>query len=166
MRRRWLRTCLVGAVCALTLSFSAPQVRAQIAPLPPGQPAYGLTQGQWLEAFAQWFGSIPVSSNPRLNYDSDGTHAGVGQHGPVWFLSDQPRGTQYARTVTVPEGKAILTASPFLMVTAATGARTDASLVSQVDANMSDNLGGFTRLDVSLDEVLVGNIMSYRVHTD
>src|SRR5207244_9473823 len=84
MNHRWCRTCFVWAACALTLSFSAPQVRAQIAPLPPGQPAYGLTQAQWLEAYVQWFGSIPVISSPWT--DSDGTDAGIGQHGPVWFL--------------------------------------------------------------------------------
>jgi hypothetical protein len=134
--------------------------------LPPGQPAYGLTQAQWLEAYVQWYGSIPVSSSPWFSYDSDGTHAGVGQHGPVWFLSSQNRGTQFSRTVTVPEGKAILAVATGFTAAAVPGAKTDASLLNQAAADTSVALGQVTRFEVSLDGAPVEDLLPYRVHTD
>src|SRR5688500_18826670 len=86
MNHRSRPTGLVWAACALGLLFSAPQVRADIQPLAPDQTVYGLTRAQWLEAFIQWFGSIPDNSSPWRDLDSRGVRAGVGQHGPVWFL--------------------------------------------------------------------------------
>src|SRR5437870_3458795 len=133
MNHRSRPTCLVWAVCALTLSFSVPQVRADTQPLAPDQTAYGLTRAQWLEAFIQWWGSIPVSSSPWRNYDSTGLRAGVGQHGPVWFLPGGFAGLQVNRTVVVPEGKAIFRGVLFRNSTAVPGAMTDASLVAAAD---------------------------------
>src|SRR5438128_7862962 len=133
MNHRSYRTCLVWAVCALTLSFSVPQVRADTQPLAPDQTAYGLTRAQWLEAFIQWFGSIPVSSSPWISYDTEGLRAGVGQHGPVWFIPAGFPGTQVTRTVTVPEGKAILRGVIIRWHAAVPGAMTDASLLKAAD---------------------------------
>lgn len=163
MNHRLHRTCLVWAAWAVTLSFSAPSVRAQTAPLPPDQPAYGLTRAQWLEAFIQWFGSIPVSSSPWKDYDSDGLRAGVGQHGPVWFLPPGFLGQQGTRTITVPEGKAIYLGVLIRWRNAVPGAQTDANLLAAADLSLI--LPQITHIEASLDGVSVGDILSYRVQS-
>jgi hypothetical protein len=65
---------------------------------------YGKSYGQWAVAWWQWAFSIPAANNPVL--DSTGVFAGVGQHGPVWFLGGS-FGDSSERTLTIPAGKAI-----------------------------------------------------------
>jgi hypothetical protein len=163
MNHRLRPTRLVGAVCALALFLTAPQVRAEIQPLAPDQTAYGLTRAQWLEAFIQWFSSIPQSSSPLPQFDTAGVRAGVGQHGPVWFLPPGPLATDGSRTVTVPEGKAILVGVLFAYAAAQPGEKTDASLLQEAD--LSWVLDRHTRIEASLNGVSMGDVTKYRVQT-
>jgi hypothetical protein len=59
---------------------------------------YGNLAQKWTE----WMNSIPSGQHPVL--DETGEYAGVGQHGPVWFLAGTFGGTAY-RECSVPAGK-------------------------------------------------------------
>ena len=72
--------------------------------LPPNSHAFGMSYGQWADAWVQWAFSIPMDHNPIT--DLTGQDAAVGQSGKVWFLAGTFGGTA-ERTITVPEGKAL-----------------------------------------------------------
>ncbi len=57
---------------------------------------------EWQAEWLQWAVSLPASLSPFL--DTTGQNAGVGQHGPVWFLAGNFGGT-VTRAVAVPAGK-------------------------------------------------------------
>jgi hypothetical protein len=66
---------------------------------------FGISYGDWLAKWNQWFIQIPKGVNPRENYTSE--RCATGQSGPVWFLTDILKGKE-VRTCTIPAGKAIL----------------------------------------------------------
>ena len=67
---------------------------------------YGMSYGQWGDAWWQWAMSIPADMNPVM--DTTGEFAAVGQSGPVWFLAGTyGGGVPTERTVTIPAGKAL-----------------------------------------------------------
>jgi hypothetical protein len=72
--------------------------------LPIQSTPYGMTYGQWGDAWWQWTMSIPADINPVT--DPTGEFAAVGQSGPVWFLAGTYGGV-LERTVTIPAGKAL-----------------------------------------------------------
>lgn len=166
MNHRSRTTWLVWPACALGLLLAAPPARADIQPLAPDQTAYGMTRGQWLEAFIQWWGSLPDNSSPWRDLDSRGVRAGVAQHGPVWFLPPGDIGTtNISRTITVPEGKAILVGVLFSMSWAVPGAKTDAKHFQDAERSLSSILAQHTRIGARLDGVSMGDVMQYRVQT-
>jgi hypothetical protein len=72
--------------------------------LPPGSNPFGMSYGEWGDAWIRWAYSIPADQNPIL--DLTGQDAAVGQSGKVWFLAGTAGGAA-ERTITVPEGKAL-----------------------------------------------------------
>jgi hypothetical protein len=72
--------------------------------LPIGSTPYGMTYGEWGDAWWQWVMSIPADINPVA--DPTGECAAVGQSGPVWFLAGTYGGA-VERTITIPAGKAL-----------------------------------------------------------
>ena len=66
---------------------------------------YGKTYGEWVVAYWQWALSFPTAASPLIS-DPDGSLAGLGQSGPVWFLGST-LGDSVTRTFTMPAGKAI-----------------------------------------------------------
>jgi hypothetical protein len=66
---------------------------------------FGISYGEWLAKWVQWFIQIPSEVHPREHYTPE--RCATGQSGPVWFLVDILKGKE-ERTCTIPTGKAIL----------------------------------------------------------
>lgn len=93
--------CLSVSTSSATAATGNPIIAAHQAP-------YGKSYEQWAGRFWQWFLSIPATVHPFT--DMEGTHCGIAQEGPVWFLVGDPTfgdgGVE--RACTIPAGKAIL----------------------------------------------------------
>jgi hypothetical protein len=89
--------------------------------MPPQSHAFGKTYGDWLMESYKWMESAPVQINPML--DRTGEFAGVGQHGPVWFLGTDAWNERVERRLTIPASKAI-----FLLIDHTRWATTPADL--------------------------------------
>jgi hypothetical protein len=61
--------------------------------------------GEWTAAWWQWAAAFAPDVNPVI--DPDGTYAGQGQSGPVWFLAGTFGGTA-ERNITIPLDKYLL----------------------------------------------------------
>jgi hypothetical protein len=72
----------------------------------PSSHPFGNTYGQWSAAWWQWAVSFPTSTSPLTNTDAKSCE--LGQSGPVWYLSADPRGVSSQRLCTIPAGKGIL----------------------------------------------------------
>ncbi len=66
---------------------------------------FGISYGDWLGKYFQWFVGIPADINPREHYTPES--CSIAQSGPVWFLTDILKGSE-ERTCTIPSDKAIL----------------------------------------------------------
>ena len=64
----------------------------------------GQSMAEWAKDWWRWWMPIPANVNPALD---DGTHCGINQEGPVWFIGG-PITPTFARTCAIPHGKAIL----------------------------------------------------------
>lgn len=65
---------------------------------------FGISYGDWLAKYFQWFIQIPADIHPREHYTPDS--CSIDQSGPVWFLTDILKGAE-ERTCTIPSEKAI-----------------------------------------------------------
>ena len=65
---------------------------------------YGIPYQKWIERNWQWKYNIPTAQNPLNNYSPE--KCAIGQHGPVWHLTELLSGTE-KRTCTIPAGKSI-----------------------------------------------------------
>lgn len=110
MKTRLLKNVLLTSALLLSAAAPAPadsdKGRGPEILSPKSSP-YGETYGQWAADWWTWALSIPAEVNPL--HDTTGAFAGVGQHGPVWFLAGATGSGNIAvtRNVTVPEGKAL-----------------------------------------------------------
>jgi hypothetical protein len=164
-RLAWTTLVLV----ALMLLAKGASAQEGIRPLSPDGTAYGLTLTDWAVAYFQWFHSIPRGSSPDLLLDKTRVRAGIGQHGPVWFLphaffdEDLISGTF---TFTIPVGKSIL-----LNVAATNGAEppgrwTEEQLRAQFRKGGAEAyLDRIAVMEVSLDGVAIPDVKGYRVQT-
>ena len=66
---------------------------------------FGISYGEWLAKWNQWFINFPNENNTRDQYTPE--LCSVGQNGPVWFLADILNGKDN-RSCTIPADKAIL----------------------------------------------------------
>jgi hypothetical protein len=73
--------------------------------LPPNQPAYGKSYGEWAAAWWNWALSGPDGNN--VLQDTTGALCGLNQSGPVWFLAGTLNSGAAVRTCTIPAGKAV-----------------------------------------------------------
>lgn len=72
---------------------------------PPDEPVFGMTYGEWAAKWWQWEFSLPTSVNPWFD---TGANAGIGQSGPVYFLTGILTGpSKVVREISVPAGKAL-----------------------------------------------------------
>jgi len=66
---------------------------------------FGISYGDWLARWNQWFIQIPTAIHPRSQYTPE--RCAIDQSGSVWYLTDILKGKE-ERTCTIPTGKAIL----------------------------------------------------------
>jgi hypothetical protein len=103
-RRSWgvLVALLVTPLLAIPLHGAGAKVDPRVYPA--GAKVEGKTYAEWSVLWWQWALNIKKDRNPIL--DKDGTFAGEGQSGPVWFLAGNAGGKTSRRCV-VPAGKPI-----------------------------------------------------------
>jgi len=92
---------------ALTLALAVMSGTAQAGtkPLSPDASARGTSYADLTAAWLEWTTAVPASINPIL--DADGTFAGEGQTGKIWFLTGTTTGGSVTRHVTIPAGTAL-----------------------------------------------------------
>jgi hypothetical protein len=66
---------------------------------------FGVSYGNWLAKYSQWFIQFPADLHPREHYTPE--RCSAAQSGPVWFLTDILAG-DVERTCIIPSDKAIL----------------------------------------------------------
>jgi len=94
---------IVGLVTAPVPTAFADRPKLEI--FPPNKPSFGMTYAEWAAKWWQWEFSLPTSVNPWFD---TGANAGIGQSGPVYFLTGVLTGEPVVkRTITKPEGKAL-----------------------------------------------------------
>jgi hypothetical protein len=134
-----------------------------IQPLPPDGTAYGMRMPDWAVAYLQWLFSIPVDSSPFLAFDTMGERAGVGQRAPVWFVPAYPVPGSGIRTVTIPDGQAVLVSPAVILRTEPPGTVLEDELLDFSD--QPPYLERIQVLEVSLDGALVPDIQRHRLKT-
>jgi hypothetical protein len=125
---------------------------------------YGKSYGQWATAWWQWVLGIPAANNPLL--DSTGAFAGVGQHGPVWFLGASLGGSE-ERTFTIPAGKGLfLPVTPWIFGSIAgdcgasnPGVTCDVPTLRSAAAAVATSV---QTMEVSIDGEPVDHLRNYR----
>lgn len=65
----------------------------------------GAARAEWTQRWWRWWMSIPLGVGPSK--DTTGVQCGINQSGPVWFIGG-PLGSDFVRSCTIPQGKAIL----------------------------------------------------------
>lgn len=95
---------------ALLLGAALAVVPAALAGIP--NPAYSgkakvgkVKPADWVGHWFQWFYATPEGYHPL--YDTAGDYAGIGQRGPVWFLTPGLAQDDITRDIRVPAGVAL-----------------------------------------------------------
>jgi hypothetical protein len=123
---------------------------------------YGISYGNWLTKWWQWYIGIPAKDHPNNNPAPQ--NCALHQQGPVWFLSNLPETKQIViHNCTVPSGKAIA-------FTIETG---------ECDLGMSDVKGDndlvtcaskgnqrYVTLQASVDGIPIPNLEQYRMQSN
>ena len=161
----------LGCLLAVALTGSGLAQEATptgaLAVMPPDEPAYGASLGDWLARQFQWQISIPAPVNPVT--DPTGERCGLGQSGPVFFLAPvMGEAPEASRTCVVPAGVAVLL--PLFATECSTvepppyfgrdEAQLRACAAAEVDAFAPEDT-----MEVSLDGADVPNLGRFRVQT-
>jgi hypothetical protein len=117
--RQWPLVCALlaaagSAVAGSTGTIPMPRMaqRPAVSPTPEMAAAHSASNETWrgetradlAVRWHRWFEAIPLAVVPHG--DPTGANCGIGQAGPVWFLSG-PLGGNFNKACTVPAGKAI-----------------------------------------------------------
>ena len=109
MKRTWsgrYKSALGMVALTAVILLAQPMTLFAQAAYPANATPFGMTYGDWMAAYLQYFFSIPASINP-VN-DTTGADCNVAQgSGPVFFLNSTWIGTSVTRTCTIPS-KALL----------------------------------------------------------
>jgi hypothetical protein len=153
-----------AAVVFLALALGPTTARAQDGqPYPPDASVSGMKLADWAAALFQWRYSLPRSVDPDVTVDATGERGGIGQRAPVWFLPVFNIGTG-TRTITIPEGYAILTHVGWTMFVATPGRFTDAELLARLDLSILDQVAALTA-GARLGGLAITDVKPYRVIT-
>ena len=173
IKSNWL-TRTAGVLPALLVGTALPQVLPADRAFAEDSPVlrvnnkayFGRTYGEWVVAYWQWAMSFPTAASPWLS-DEDGSLAGLGQSGPVWFLGGTA-GNSVTRTLTIPAGKAILLpvhqwifgATVFDCDPSVPGVPCDVHTLKQAAA---DAAKAVALMEVSIDGQAISDVKDYRV---
>lgn len=159
---------LMSLVAVSLLVLAANRAAAADSPVlhVSSKPYYGQTYGEWVVGYWQWAMSFPVTASPWFS-DEDGSLAGLGQSGPVWFLGGTP-GNSVTRTFSMPAGKAIFLpvhqwifgATVFDCEPSVSGVPCD---VPTLKKSAADAAKAVTLMEVSVDGQAVPDVKDYRV---
>lgn len=162
MKRSW--PVLIFAFVALSMG-RAPCRAGGV--LPPHSTVAGQTIGEWSVQWWQWQLSFPVSVNP--SFDDTGAHAGLGNVGPVFFLTGS-LAPSYDPLNVVVNRAATISANQYIFVPLL-NALFDNSLFpppggpfdeAQLRRQAADSLAGISELRASIDGVEVPNLFDHR----
>jgi hypothetical protein len=121
---------------------------------------YGIPYKDWTAKWWQWLIGLPSASNPRINYNP--SKCGVGQGGPVWFLTDVSGSGKEVRGCSIPAGKAIL--FPILSGECDYGVST---VKTDSDMRQCATEGNdFSVIAATVDGMKLKNLDQYRVQSD
>lgn len=96
------RLSSIALVFASAITLVATSGAAQAGVIGPGEEVAGKSQAAWTADWWQWAMSFPFASSPM--FDGDGSRAGYGNTGPVFFVAGA-FGGDYTRKFNVPAGK-------------------------------------------------------------
>jgi hypothetical protein len=164
-----LATLLLGFAVVSTTVRAGGKGNPNPGVLPPQSNSHGQSYGEWGAAWWQWVLAQPQGDPSPLNplNDPDGTYAGAGQAGPVWFLAGSwlnygpPHyiAMPTVRTCVVPAGKTLF----FPIVNTLWGvAGGDVGDVDQLLAGAAASIDLVEVLQVEVDWVPLENLWSYR----
>lgn len=127
---------------------------------PPDEPVFGMTYGEWVAKWWQWEFSLPTSVNPW--FDDTGANAGIGQSGPVYFLTGILTGSPVVeRTISIPKGRALF--FPILN-TFCDNVDTDPPMtLEQLRECAAYTINGVSKLFVKIDGKPIHDLFRYRV---
>ena len=158
--RRLSLALVLTMLCASALA-APPASKGNPNPgiIPPNAHFHGLTYGEWLVAFNQWFFSLPAADNPIFEGNEHKIANGQPKH--VWFLANAAPVVD--RHFTIPAGTALY-ATIF-------GVEWDNQICVDPDTNLTvDQLravaksivDSFTSIEAQVDGVPVRDIAAYR----
>jgi hypothetical protein len=150
---------MLFAVSLLATSTSSLARHENSRIVPPERHYKGLTYGEWQMKFNQWFYGVPAADNASLIGNED--KLAVGQPKHVWFLANVVPVAD--RHIIIPKGKALWVTifgvewDNYLCV------EPDMSLtVNELRALVKGIVDSMTDIEVTIDGVLVHNVMAYR----
>jgi hypothetical protein len=147
----------VGLVIAPVPTAFADRANLQI--FPPNKPSFGMTYAEWAAKWWQWEFSLPTSVNPWFD---TGANAGIGQSGPVYFLTGILTGAPVVkRTIRIPEGKALF--FPIFNSWADNVDVKPPKTFQELRAQAASLINTVSELHVSIDGRNLDNLFSYRV---
>jgi hypothetical protein len=130
--------------------------------VPPDARFQGLSYGEWMARFNQWFLSVPAADNPGLLGNED--KLAIGQPDHLWFLTNTLPVVN--RSFTVPTGTGL-----FAMIF---GGELDNFFctdpdthhtVEELRASLKSIVDSFTDIQVQVDGETVENVVRYRATT-
>jgi hypothetical protein len=149
----------------LALTLCSTTARAQDGqPYSPDATVYGMKMPDWAAAWMQWRFSLPRSVDTDVMVDPTGEWVGIGQRAPVWFIPVFNFIGTGTRTITVPEGHAILAVAGWNVFVARPGQYTDAELLARVDTAFLDRVAA-SNGSARLDGVTITDWKRFRVLT-
>jgi hypothetical protein len=159
------KTMALALLAAMLVAFSSHPALADESDrtahvFPPKSKPFGETYSQWAAEWWTWALSIPPESNPVT--DTTGAFAGVGQHGPVWFLAGVIAGSGLStvtRTITVPEDKALF--FPIINVLWTTGPADLPITVPQIRDILEGVAANFGTLRCEIDGLAVRHLHDF-----
>lgn len=153
-----------GALILLVASYS--QVATAGIPnpgvLPVKSHAYGMSYGEWGQAFNNWLWQFSLADFPLLQGDG-ATDCGLGQSGKVWFLAGVLGGT-VERSCAIPPGKALFISLNSVLSFAPYFGSNEEEIRADAkrDLDGTSTTTGVEEIKVWIDGVELNSLFSYR----
>jgi hypothetical protein len=152
-------TVVLVALCGTTTAFADTKPLV----LSPEPPPYGLTYGEWSNAWWEWALSIPTPKNPLLAEGK--VDCSLGQSGPVWFLAGTFGTGSATRNCTIPAGTALFfpTVNFFRVSTGLSCDPDTGKTEDELRKDLRDDMKTVTLHEAQLDGV---TLQDYRAGSD
>jgi hypothetical protein len=160
MKTQLFKTLQVALLVGSLIGFTGSRVMAGDMLRSSQSHPYGEGYGQWAADWWTWALSIPTEINPLT--DTNGVYAGVGQHGPVWFLAGASTSgaTIAIRDVTLPSGKALF--FPIMNTLWTTGPSDPPTTIPDILTTLAGVTADVTNLSCTIDGVPVKHLEKFK----